>query len=47
MSLALGYVAPEAAEPGTALEVEILGTRFSARVIEHSPYDPGNKALRS
>ena len=47
MSLALAYVKPEAAEPGTALAVEILGERFPAKVIPHSPYDPENKSLRA
>ena len=45
-SLALAYVQPGAAEPGTALEVEILGNRFPATVIPESPYDPENTSLR-
>ena len=45
-SLALAYVQPGAAEPGTALEVEILGNRFPATVISESPYDPENASLR-
>ncbi len=45
-SLALAYVEPEVAEPGTALEVIILGQRFPATVIPESPYDPENASLR-
>ena len=45
-SLALAYVQPGAAEPGTALEVEILGNRFPATVMPESPYDPENTSLR-
>ncbi|MCY3769921.1 MAG: FAD-dependent oxidoreductase [Gammaproteobacteria bacterium] len=46
-SLALGLVSPEWAAPGTELEIEILGKLHGATVIAESPYDPGNKALRS
>ena len=46
-SLALAYVKPQAAEPGTELKVDILGEFFPARVIEESPYDPENTALRA
>ncbi len=46
-SLALGYVAPEAAAVGTRLEIEILGERFPATVVEDSPWDPENTRLRA
>ena len=46
-SLALAYVQPEVAQPGTALEVEILGERKRATVIEASPWDPENVRLRA
>ena len=46
-SLALGYVAPDVAEVGTRLEVEILRERIPATVIPESPYDPENASLRS
>ena len=46
-SLALGYVVAEAGEVGTALEIEILGRRFPARVIPESPHDPDNERLRA
>ena len=45
-SLALGYVKPEFAASGTALEIEILAQRFPAKVIAESPYDPHNESLR-
>jgi dimethylglycine dehydrogenase len=40
-------VGPEHAEPGTALEMDILGTRHPVTVIPESPYDPDNLRLRS
>jgi dimethylglycine dehydrogenase len=46
-SLALGLVRPDLAVPGTELEIEILAERRAATVLEESPYDPENKALRS
>jgi dimethylglycine dehydrogenase len=46
-SLALGLVSPEYAAPGTELEIEILGERHPVTVVEESPYDPENSALRS
>jgi dimethylglycine dehydrogenase len=46
-SLALGLVRPDLAGAGTELEIEILGQRHLARVIDESPFDPENKALRS
>ena len=46
-SLALAMVDPAHAEPGTDLEMEILGTRHAVTVIPESPYDPENLKLRS
>ena len=46
-SLALGMVRPDLAAVGTKLEIEILGSRHPVTVIEESPYDPENAALRS
>lgn len=46
-SLALAMVAPALGEPGTELEVVILGERHKATVIGDSPFDPDNTALRS
>ncbi len=45
-SLALAYVRPDLAAPGTTLEIEILGARHRATVIPHSPFDPDNRRLR-
>ena len=46
-SLALAMVHPDLAEPGTELEIEILGKRHDARVIIESPYDPENEKIRA
>jgi len=46
-SLALGMVSPELAALGTELDIEILGKRHRAVVIEESPFDPQNTRLRS
>jgi dimethylglycine dehydrogenase len=45
-SLALGMVKPELAEPGSQLEIEILGKAYAATVIPDSPFDPKNERLR-
>ena len=46
-SLALAMVRPELAEVGASLEIEILGERYAAKVIEESPWDPDNERLRA
>jgi dimethylglycine dehydrogenase len=46
-SLALGMVRPDLGEPGTELEVGILGKRHRATVIPESPFDPDNQRLRA
>jgi dimethylglycine dehydrogenase len=46
-SLAIGYVKPEFATVGTALQIEILGERKQATVVVESPYDPTNNDLRA
>lgn len=46
-SLAVGYVDPEVAQPGTELKIEILGKKYPAVVIPESPWDPENKRLRA
>ena len=46
-SLALAMVRPELAEVGTSLEIEILGERYAAKVIDESPWDPDNERLRA
>ena len=45
-SLALGMVKPELAEPGSKLEIDILGKTYAATVIPDSPFDPKNERLR-
>lgn len=46
-SIAFAYVDPVHAAPGTALEIEVLGRRLGARVVEQPLYDPENARLRS
>ncbi len=46
-SLALAYVQSGAGQVGSELEIEILGRRRPAKVIEMSPYDPENTSLRA
>ena len=46
-SLAIGYAKAEFAAVGTELEIEILGERRKATVVQESPYDPDNKDLRA
>lgn len=45
-SLAFGYVTPEAAAPGTALEVMVLGEKRPATVLAEPVYDPESKLPR-
>ena len=45
--IALAYVRPELARPGTPLSVEILGDVRPATVLEDPPYDPANERLRA
>ena len=46
-SLALGFVRPGLAGPGTELEIDVLGEMKPAAVVEESPYDPDNERLRA
>jgi dimethylglycine dehydrogenase len=46
-SIALGYVPPDFADPGTKMEVEVLGTKLPAEVVAMPMYDPENKRMRS
>ncbi len=46
-SVALAYVRSEVAVPGTALEIEIFGTRCSATVQSEPLFDPANTRLRT
>ena len=44
-SLCVGYMDRAAADPGTSLEVQILGTLRKARVVADPLFDPGNSRL--
>jgi len=46
-SLAFGYIRPDCAEPGTELEVMILGEKYPARVLGEPLYDPESLLPRS
>jgi dimethylglycine dehydrogenase len=42
----LGYIRSDLADASRALEIEILGERRPARVLNEAPYDPEGKRLR-
>jgi dimethylglycine dehydrogenase len=46
-SIALGYIKPELTEPGTRLEVEVLGQKLPAEVVAMPLYDPENAKIKS
>ena len=45
-SIAMGYVRPELAAPGTRLKVRLLGGLWDAEIVPESPYDPRQERLR-
>jgi dimethylglycine dehydrogenase len=45
--LAFAYIKPEAAQPGTALEVVIHGEPRAARVLVEAAYDPNSLKPRT
>jgi len=45
-SIALGYVTPVLAAPGTRLEVEVLGRKLPAEVVAMPLYDPNNERMK-
>ena len=45
-SIAMGYVAPNQAQPGSRLQVRMQDKLWDAEVTEDSPYDPDNAAIR-
>jgi dimethylglycine dehydrogenase len=45
-NLAFLYVYPEYASPGSSFEIEMLGHRYPARVIDQPAYDPKNERMR-
>jgi len=46
-SIALAYLAPDLASPGTSLEVEVFGDRVGAVVVDTPLYDPRGERLRA
>jgi len=46
-SLALAYVDPAHAKPGSRIEIQMLDRRYPAVVIPESPYDPDNARIRA
>ena len=46
-TIALAMVEPDLATAGTALELDLLGKRHGATIIEESPFDPANERLRA
>lgn len=45
-NLAMGFVDPGLADPGTGLEILLLGSRIKAHVVEPCRYDPKNQLMR-
>ena len=45
-SIGLAYVRPDLAEPGQKLKVRMLNALWDAEVVQDSPYDPSNSAIR-
>jgi dimethylglycine dehydrogenase len=46
-SIAFGYVPPGLSDPGTKLEVEILGQKRPAEVVATPLYDPANQKMKA
>ena len=46
-SLAIAMLPPALAMMGARFEIAILGSNYSATIIEDSPFDPGNERLRA
>ncbi|MDX1522301.1 MAG: aminomethyltransferase family protein, partial [Anaerolineae bacterium] len=44
--IALGYLPPEFAQPGTRLEIEYLGDRYPAVVAQDVLFDPSNARMK-
>lgn len=45
-SIGMGYVPPDLAKVGTVLEVQMQRQKWTATVVEDSPYDPKNATIR-
>lgn len=46
-SIAMGYVIPEFAVPGTRLAVEVLGRKLASEVVAMPLYDPKNERMKA
>ena len=46
-SFVMAMVPPALADLGTKLEIDVLGARHPATVVQESPYDPDNQKLRA
>jgi dimethylglycine dehydrogenase len=46
-SFVMAMVPPALADQGTKLEIDVLGARHPATVVQDSPYDPDNHKLRA
>jgi dimethylglycine dehydrogenase len=46
-SIAFGYVTPGLTDPGTKLEVEVLGQKLPAEVVATPLYDPANQKMKA
>ena len=44
--IAMAYINVDVIDSAQALEAEILGQRYTARIIADSPYDPQNRVQR-
>ncbi len=44
--IGMGYVSPDRARPGTRLSVKMLDRLWPVEVVDDSPWDPANEALR-
>ena len=45
-SIGMGYVTPEAAEVGAAIQIKMQDKLWPAQIVEDSPYDPKNATIR-
>jgi len=45
-AIGLGYIRSDVASGASGLEIEILGERRAARILEQAPFDPDGKRLR-
>ena len=45
--IGIGYVRPHLARPGQTLHLRMLRELWPAEIVEESPYDPQNAAMRA